>query len=67
MQGAVPAAGEGTRLRPHTADTPKGLVEVAGSPLLAHVFETLVDSGCYVLPPDAFDTLSLLVPSDRSE
>ena len=37
----MPAAGEGTRLRPLTADRPKGLVEVAGKPLLTHVFETL--------------------------
>jgi glucose-1-phosphate thymidylyltransferase len=41
MQAIVPAAGEGTRLRPLTADKPKGLVEVAGQPLLSYVFETL--------------------------
>jgi dTDP-glucose pyrophosphorylase len=45
MQAVVPAAGEGTRLRPHTADQPKGLVEVAGKPLLSYVFETLTDLG----------------------
>ncbi len=45
MQGVVPAAGEGTRLRPLTADRPKGMVEVAGQPLLTHVFETLLDAG----------------------
>lgn len=45
MQAVVPAAGEGTRMRPLTADRPKGLVDVAGRPLLAHVFETLVDCG----------------------
>lgn len=45
MQAVVPAAGEGTRLRPLTADRPKGLVEVAGQSLLSHVFETLVDLG----------------------
>lgn len=45
MQGIVPAAGEGTRLRPLTADRPKGLVEVAGRPLLTHVFETLCEAG----------------------
>ncbi len=45
MDAVVPAAGAGTRLRPLTADRPKGLVAVAGQPLLAHVFETLVDSG----------------------
>jgi glucose-1-phosphate thymidylyltransferase len=42
MKGVVPAAGEGTRMRPLTDDQPKGLVEVAGKPLLSHVFETLV-------------------------
>ncbi len=41
MQGLVPAAGRGTRLRPRTDDRPKGLVEVDGRPLLAHVFDTL--------------------------
>jgi glucose-1-phosphate thymidylyltransferase len=45
MQAVVPAAGEGTRLRPHTADQPKGLVEVAGKPLLSYVFEMLTDLG----------------------
>ena len=41
VKAVVPAAGEGTRLRPLTADRPKGLVEVAGRPLLTHVFEAL--------------------------
>ncbi|PSQ36390.1 UTP--glucose-1-phosphate uridylyltransferase [Halobacteriales archaeon SW_10_66_29] len=45
MQGVVPAAGEGTRLRPLTAERPKGLVEVAGKPLLTHVFEALSPLG----------------------
>ncbi|WP_340100131.1 sugar phosphate nucleotidyltransferase [Salinibaculum salinum] len=45
MQAVVPAAGEGTRLRPLTAEQPKGLVEVAGKPLLTHVFETLAALG----------------------
>lgn len=43
MQAVVPAAGDGTRLRPLTDDRPKGLIEVAGTPLLTHCFETLVD------------------------
>lgn len=45
MIGVVPAAGAGTRLRPLTADKPKGLVEIGDRPLLAHVFETLAGSG----------------------
>jgi len=45
MQGVVPAAAEGTRLRPLTADRPKGLVEVAGRPLLTHCFDSLLDVG----------------------
>jgi glucose-1-phosphate thymidylyltransferase len=45
MQGLVPAAGEGTRLRPLTSDRPKGLVNVGDRPLLTHVFETLTDLG----------------------
>jgi len=45
MDAVVPAAGAGTRLRPLTADRPKGLIEVADRPLLVHVFETLVASG----------------------
>lgn len=44
MIGVVPAAGEGTRLRPLTEDTPKGLVEIAGKPLLSYVFDTLVEA-----------------------
>lgn len=45
MQAVVPAAGEGTRLRPLTVDRPKGLVEVAGTPLLTHCFDALLDVG----------------------
>jgi UDP-N-acetylglucosamine diphosphorylase / glucose-1-phosphate thymidylyltransferase / UDP-N-acetylgalactosamine diphosphorylase / glucosamine-1-phosphate N-acetyltransferase / galactosamine-1-phosphate N-acetyltransferase len=45
MKGVVPAAGEGTRLRPLTDDRPKGLVTVAGRPILTHVFDTLLELG----------------------
>ena len=44
MHGVVPAAGAGTRLRPLTEERPKGLVEVDGRPLLAYVFDTLLDA-----------------------
>ncbi len=41
MQAVIPAAGRGSRLRPETDDRPKGLLEVAGKPLLSHVFDAL--------------------------
>lgn len=45
MKAVIPAAGEGTRLRPLTADRPKPLVDVAGQPLLAHVLDQLESIG----------------------
>jgi glucose-1-phosphate thymidylyltransferase len=45
MQAVVLAAGEGTRLRPLTEDKPKGMVEIAGKPILTYCFEQLVDLG----------------------
>jgi len=49
MDAVIPAAGRGSRLGELTADRPKGLVDVAGRPLLAHVFETAVDAGADAL------------------
>jgi len=37
----IPAAGEGTRLRPHTHAVPKSLLYVAGKPILGHILDTL--------------------------
>jgi len=45
MKAVVLAAGEGTRLRPLTEDKPKGMVEVAGKPILTHCFEQLAALG----------------------
>jgi glucose-1-phosphate thymidylyltransferase len=45
MDTVIPAAGRSSRLGELTADRPKGLVEIAGQFLLAHVFETAVDGG----------------------
>jgi len=45
MKAVVLAAGEGTRLRPLTEDKPKGMVEVAGKPILTHCFEQLAELG----------------------
>jgi glucose-1-phosphate thymidylyltransferase len=43
VKGVVLAAGEGSRLRPLTENRPKGLVRVAGTPILTHCFEQLID------------------------
>ena len=45
MDGVVPAAGKGTRLRPLTDERPKAMVEVAGRPLLSHVLDRLLGMG----------------------
>ena len=41
----IPAAGVGTRLRPHTHTRPKVLLHVAGKPILAHILDDLVGLG----------------------
>lgn len=37
----IPAAGVGTRLRPHTHTAPKALLPVAGQPILGHILDRL--------------------------
>jgi glucose-1-phosphate thymidylyltransferase len=37
----IPIAGIGTRLRPHTHTAPKGLLHVAGKPILGHILDRL--------------------------
>lgn len=41
MQAFILAAGQGSRLRPYTADKPKCMVPLAGTPLLHHQLECL--------------------------
>ena len=41
----IPAAGVGTRLRPHTYTQPKVLLHVAGKPMLAHILDELPGLG----------------------
>ncbi|MGM0632220.1 MAG: NTP transferase domain-containing protein [Pseudomonadota bacterium] len=45
MRAVILAAGQGSRLRPHTDDRPKGMVELAGRPLLHRQIEVLRDAG----------------------
>ncbi len=39
MKVVIPAAGIGTRLRPHTHTLPKSLLHVAGKPILGHILD----------------------------
>lgn len=39
MKAIVPAAGIGTRLRPHTHALPKALLHVAGRPIISHILD----------------------------
>jgi UDP-N-acetylglucosamine diphosphorylase / glucose-1-phosphate thymidylyltransferase / UDP-N-acetylgalactosamine diphosphorylase / glucosamine-1-phosphate N-acetyltransferase / galactosamine-1-phosphate N-acetyltransferase len=41
MKAVILAAGEGTRLRPLTLETPKPLLLVRGKPIIEHIFEEL--------------------------
>jgi glucose-1-phosphate thymidylyltransferase len=45
MKAVIPAAGIGTRLRPHTLNKPKALLTVAGKPILAHIMDDLTEAG----------------------
>jgi glucose-1-phosphate thymidylyltransferase len=41
VKAIIPAAGIGTRLRPHTHTAPKALLHVAGKPILGHIIDEL--------------------------
>ena len=45
LKTLILAAGEGTRMRPLTANTPKPLLLVAGKPFLQHIIESLKNAG----------------------
>ncbi len=43
MKAIIPAAGIGSRLRPHTHTLPKALLHVAGKPIIGHIMDHLVE------------------------
>jgi len=45
LKAIIPAAGIGTRLRPHTYTLPKALLFVAGKPIISHILDDVVDLG----------------------
>jgi glucose-1-phosphate thymidylyltransferase len=42
VKAIIPAAGIGTRLRPHTYTLPKALLYVAGKPIISHILDDVV-------------------------
>jgi glucose-1-phosphate thymidylyltransferase len=44
MKAIIPAAGSGTRLRPHTHTMPKALIYVAGKPILGYILDALKET-----------------------
>ncbi len=45
MHAIIPVAGVGSRLRPHTFELPKVLLNVAGRPILGHILEKVIGEG----------------------
>jgi glucose-1-phosphate thymidylyltransferase len=45
MHAIIPVAGVGSRLRPHTFELPKVLLNVAGKPILGHILEKVITEG----------------------
>jgi glucose-1-phosphate thymidylyltransferase len=45
MKAIIPAAGIGSRLKPHTLTQPKVLLNVAGKPIIGHIMDRLVTAG----------------------
>jgi len=44
MKAVIPAAGQGTRLYPHTHTKPKAMVRLAGRPILGHILVSLAET-----------------------
>lgn len=45
LKAVIPVAGLGSKLRPHTHTQPKGMVPVAGKPIIAHIIDSVIFSG----------------------
>jgi glucose-1-phosphate thymidylyltransferase len=45
LRAVIPAAGFGTRLKPHTFSLPKVLLNVGGKPILGHIIDKLLAEG----------------------
>ena len=45
MRAIIPAAGFGTRLKPHTYSLPKVLLNVGGKPMIGHIIDKIISYG----------------------
>lgn len=54
MKALIPAAGIGTRLRPHTYSIPKILLNVAGKPMISHLIDELITI-------EKIDTIAIII------
>lgn len=61
MKAIIPAAGQGTRLYPHTHTKPKAMVRIAGKPILGHILDrlerTTVDEVVVIVGKDMQDQI----------
>jgi len=60
-EAVVLAAGLGTRMKPLTADRPKPLIEVAGTPLIDRVIDALEDAGVVHVVVNAHHKAEMLI------
>ena len=44
MRCIIPAAGRGTRLRPHTNTKPKALLSLGNKPLISHIMDSIIEA-----------------------
>lgn len=44
MRCIIPAAGRGTRLRPHTNTKPKALLSLGNKPLISHIMDSIIET-----------------------
>ncbi|MEG8947962.1 sugar phosphate nucleotidyltransferase [Rosettibacter firmus] len=47
MRAVIPAAGFGTRLKPHTYSLPKVLLNVGGKPILGHIVDKIISENIF--------------------
>ncbi|MCX7798271.1 MAG: sugar phosphate nucleotidyltransferase [Melioribacter sp.] len=47
MRAVIPAAGFGTRLKPHTYSLPKVLLNVGGKPIIGHIIDKIISENIF--------------------